>query len=96
MTTILSRKLLSSQKEKYILVEREDQVYIRVGDEYLPKSYFLVPEVVDILGIRDQRGRKDRNRVHRMCKVMGIQARANRRKKLRITLQQLRQMAKMI
>lgn len=96
MITVTSRKELAHQRAKFVLVEREMLVYQRVDDEYIKKPYFSVAEVVDILELQTKKGDKNRSEVHRMCKTLGIQARANRRKKLRITLQQLRQMANMV
>jgi hypothetical protein len=85
MTTVLSRKDLKNCIDKFVFVERENSIYRRVGDEYLKKRYFEVTEVADTLGIT-------MDRVHQYCRKLGIQAPANKRKKIRITLPQLQQM----
>lgn len=86
MKTVLSRKDLRNCTEKYVLVTREDLVYIRAGDEYVIKAYFDTEDAMSIL-------EKDKFQIHRMCKSLGIQARANKGKRVKITLNQLRQMA---
>lgn len=86
MKKVLSRKDLKNCSEQYVYVERENSMYRRVGDEYLKKRYFDVGEVSDTLGIT-------RDEVHQFCRKFGIQAPANKRKKIRITLPQLQRMA---
>jgi hypothetical protein len=86
MTTVLSRKDLPNCTTQFVFVERENAMYHRVGDEYLKKMYFDVGEAASTLGIT-------RDRVHQYCRKLGIQSRANKRKKIRITLTQLRQIA---
>lgn len=51
MTTILSRKLLPHQTDKFVLVKREDSIYQRVDNEYFKKRYFTSKEVCDMLEI---------------------------------------------
>lgn len=97
MTTILSRKDLRHQRDRYILVQREDAIYIRVDDEYVKKQYFSVQEAGEILFPDwESRNTSRRNDVHRLCIKLGIQARANKRKKIRITLRQLRSMIELL
>lgn len=86
MTTIPSRKLLPKQTDQYILVENEDQIYIRVDDEYVMKRWFSVAEARTILNI-------DMDKAVYLCRKLGLQSKANKRKKIRISLTQLRQMA---
>lgn len=88
MKSVSTRHDLRHEKDLYVYVQGEDQVYIRSDDEYLPKAYFSVSEAIAIL-------ESNKNEVHRWCIKMGIQAHANKRKKLKITFKQLRQMAKM-
>lgn len=88
MTTILSRRLLPKQTDQYILVLREDQVYIRVGDEYLRKRYFSTQDAERIL-------KKSGSAVHKLCCKLGIQAKASKGRHIRITLSQLRKMAEL-
>jgi hypothetical protein len=82
MKTILSRKELSSCTDKYVLVEREDQVYQRVGDEYVTKRYFTSKEVADILGMK----------YHQFFDAFGDMLKRKTRKghKYRLTLEELR------
>ena len=84
MTTINNLWELRKQTDKYVLCN--NQMFVLVDGEYVRKLYFSVQEVAQVLN-------KEENQVHRICQRMGIQAPANRRKKLRITLKQLRQMA---
>lgn len=86
MQTVLSRKDLKECRDQYVYVQREDSMYQRLDDEYVKKRYFDVGEVADTLGIT-------RDEVHQFCRKLGIQARANKRKKIRITLTQLQKMA---
>lgn len=88
MITITTRLLLPKQTAKYVHVIADGRVYVRDQDEYLPKRYFSVKEAQTILG-------KTSNEMQHVCRKLGIQAPANRRKKLRITLQQLRKMAEL-
>jgi hypothetical protein len=88
MITIPTRASLQKQTAKYVMVQNEDQVYIRDHDEYLPKLYFSTQEAADIL-------EKKLYEIQYICVKLGIQARANKKKRLRITLKQLRQMAEM-
>jgi hypothetical protein len=86
MKTVLSRKDLKTTTERFVFVQREKSIYIRAGDEYVKKRYFEVSEVADTLGLTLLQ-------VHRYCRKFGIQAPANKRKKIRITLPQLQRMA---
>lgn len=86
MKTVLSRKDLPGCTETFVFVQREDAMFMRVGDEYVIKRYFDVDEASTTLGI-------PRDKVHQYCRKLGIQARANKRKKIRISLPQLRKMA---
>lgn len=86
MKTVLSRKDLKNCTDQYVYVQRENSMYRRLDDEYVKKRYFDVGEVSDTLGI-------SRHEVHQYCRKFGIQASANKRKKIRITLPQLQRMA---
>lgn len=86
MKTVLSRKDLKDCQDRFVYVQRENSMYIRDGDEYLKKRYFDVDEASTTLGIT-------RDKIHQYCRKFGIQARANKRKKIRITLSQLQKMA---
>lgn len=97
MTTILSRKDLRHQRDRYIMVQREDAIYLRVDDEYVRKQYFTVQEAGQILFPDwETRNTTRRNDVHQLCIKLGIQARANKRKKIRISFKQLRKMADLL
>lgn len=86
MKTVLSRKDLPGCIDRFVYVQREDAMYMRVGDEYVIKRYFDVDEAAHTLGI-------PRYKVHQYCRKLGIQSQANKRKKIRITLSQLQEMA---
>jgi len=89
MKTIERKSELRHQTDPYVLVSRDNKVYVRVDQDYVAKPYFDIKEATLILGI-------NRNLAHRRCRELGIQAPANKRKKLRITLEQLRRMAEMV
>jgi len=85
MTTITSRHELRHQTKKYIILE-PDKMYIRIGDEYVRKLYFDLQEVTQILEVRYWDA-------YILCRRLGIQAQANKRKKIRVTLEQLRKLS---
>lgn len=89
MKTVQTKRDLRDQTSHYVLVQREAKVYVRVDQDYVAKPYFDINEASEILGA-------NRNKMHRICRELGIQAPANKRKKLRITLEQLRRMAQMV
>ncbi len=74
------KKELTMQTDKYIMLN--DKMYIRVDGEYLPKLYFDLREVADVL-------RLPYYDTYMLCHRLGIQARANAGKKIRVTLKQL-------
>jgi hypothetical protein len=86
MITIKNRWQLRNQTAQFVLVKTEDKVYKRHGDEYIRKQWFGTDEAASILEV-------DPDHVSYLCRKMGLQARANKKKRLRISLQQLRQMA---
>lgn len=86
MKTVLSRKDLKYCLDKFVYVKRENGMYVRTGDEYVKKRYFDVDEASTTLGIT-------RDKVHQYCRKLGIQAPANKRRKIRITLAQMQRMA---
>ncbi len=84
MITILSRRLLPQQHEKYVYVQRDDAMYMRVGDEYIIKRYFTIRDVIDASG-------KKEHEIRQQIRKLGITAPIDKRKKIGITLQQLRE-----
>ncbi len=76
---------LRTEKSKYVLVETEDQVYMRVDDEYIPKQYFSTREAREILKVT-------RDQMYDLIRKHGIKAPADKGRHARITVQQLRQM----
>lgn len=89
MTTVLSRKELKQQTTAFVYVERDAVVYNRVGDEWVRKLYFTTREAREILNI-------PLTQVYELCENMGIQAKAWKNYKLKITLTQLRAMAQQL
>ncbi len=87
MIQIESRKDLRYQSAQYVLVTREDRVYMRIGNEYLPKAYFNTKEAREILGLTP-------DQMYELCRKVGIAAQANKRKKIRISLRHMRMMVK--
>jgi hypothetical protein len=85
MITITSRRDLKNQTDTYVLVKREDLVYLRVGQEYIPKRYFNTKEAREILEINEKR-------LYDVVFALGIQARANKKKHMKIELRHLRMM----
>lgn len=83
MIRVTSRKELPDQTAAFIYVVREKIIYRRIGEEYVAKRYFFVQDVMDITKFT-------RDKVHKLCVKLGIQSKANKGKKLRITLEQLR------
>jgi hypothetical protein len=88
MITIVSRKLLPAQRDKYVMVKRDNMLYVKEGEEYIAKRYFNVQECADALDV-------SLYKVHKFCRTLGIQAKANKNRKIRITLDQLRIMTDM-
>lgn len=86
MKSILSRRQLPSCTDKYVHVQRDGCIYHRVEEEYVRKMYFDVQDVSDILGVPI-------HQVHKLCRKFGVQSPANKKKKLRIRLSVLQQMA---
>jgi hypothetical protein len=84
MRTVKSRKDLRHCTSQYIYVERERSIYVWYKGEYLIKRYFTVSEAMTATG-------RTRDEVYGFCRKF-IQPVANRGKKIRITLPQLRQM----
>jgi hypothetical protein len=85
MTTITSRHELRHQTKKYILLE-PDRMYIKMGDEYVRKLYFDLQEAAQIL-------RMEYYDIYMLCQKLGIQSKANKGKKIRLTLTQLRKLS---
>jgi hypothetical protein len=86
MKSVVSKRDLVTCTEKYVHVQRDNCIYLRVHDEYVMKMYFDVQDAADILGVPVFQ-------VHKLCRKFGIQAPVNKRKKLRIRLSVLQQMA---
>jgi hypothetical protein len=85
MITITSRHELRHQTHKYVLLE-PGSMYVRAGDEYIRKLYFDLQEVAQILEMRYYD-------TYMLCQKIGVQARANKGKKIRLTLTQLRKLS---
>jgi hypothetical protein len=84
MKTVLSKKDLKQCTEKFVMVTREDQMYMRVGDEYIRKMYWTTKEVVDMLN-------SNFNSVWRKMMAIGIKPRENG-KRMKLTIRQVRQL----
>lgn len=85
MTTVKSRRELRKQTDPFVMVEREDQIFIRVGDEYVAKRYFSPAEAQKIMAAK-------RYEVYQLITKLGIHPSAKKRETIRITLPQLRMM----
>lgn len=92
MVTVQSRRDLSGCDAPYVLVQgafTSAIMYQRYGDEWVRKAYFSTAEACEILGITYKRLRG-------IMSTIGVQAPSNHKKKIRISLAQLRRMAQMI
>lgn len=86
MKHISNKWELKTQTAKYVLVETEDQIYQNVDGVYIPKRYFNTKEVQGILKIT-------KDQMHKLIRKHGIRPPANKGKRIKITVQQMRKMS---
>jgi hypothetical protein len=86
MTIIHSKSELRNQNDKYVV--HQDTVYERHDDEYIAKLYFRISDVMGILN-------KSKTEVHWLLNKHNIKIpTSNKYERIKISLLQLRQMAK--
>lgn len=83
MRKVKSRLDLRHCDEKYVMVTREDQVYMRVGSEYVMKRYWTTREISLLL-------KKSMDSVYDLLAEINIKPEKGK-KAMKINLQTLRQ-----
>ena len=83
MKQVLSRKELKQCTEKFVRVTREDQIYIRVGEEYVRKMYWTTREVVEM-------AESTPNKVWKKMMEIGMKPR-EKNKRMKLSIHQVRQ-----
>lgn len=85
MKIVKSKRFLKTQKDTYVYVELDNMLYLKNGDNYIPKIYFTTQEAIKILDFQTL------NQVHEMCSKIGV-SQKGKHKKIRITTEKLKLM----
>ncbi len=85
MEVVKSKRCLKTQTDAYVYVSRENMLYQKNGDDYIPKIYFTTQEAIKILDFQTL------NQVHEMCSKIGVYQKG-KHKKIRITTEKLKLM----
>jgi hypothetical protein len=85
MRTVRLKGTLREVSDKYVYVSSEDNLYVKVGDEYFIKRYFSANEASAILELDNE------TQIYDLCHKFNVFQKGPR-KKLFITFAQLKQM----